>query len=137
MLATDKQGIPLTTLLSSARDSEYNLIFPTLDTLSIEKRPGHPIKKPKILVCDRGYDAKWVRDELRKRGITPKIPKRRKKGKTDEPKYNERIRPFYKTRWIVERTFAWMGNYRRVLTRWDRPVNLRRVYPPGLHCDLL
>lgn len=120
MLATDGGGIPLTGILSSASDSEYNLIFPTLDTISIEKRPNHPITKPKILIADKGYDAKWVRDELRSRGITPYIPKRRKKGQKDEPKYNQKIKPFYATRWIIERTFSWLGNYRRVLIRWER-----------------
>lgn len=120
MLATDKQGIPLTGILSSASDSEYNLLFPTIDTISIEKRPNHPIKKPKILIADKGYDAKWIRDKLRRKGITPYIPKRRKKGEIEEPKYNNRIRPFYQTRWIIERTFSWLGNYRRVLIRWEK-----------------
>ena len=123
MLATDGQGIPLTGILSSASTSEFNLIFPTLDTLSIAKRPLHPIKKTKILIADKGYDAGWVREELRKRGITPYIPKRRKKGQIEEPAYNEKIKPFYKTRWIIERTFAWFNNYRRLVTRWDRYVS--------------
>ena len=120
MLATDGQGIPLTGILSSASTSEFNLIFPTLDTLAIVKRPLHPIKKTKILIADRGYDARWVREELRRRRITPYIPTRRKKGEIDELKYNKRIKPFYKTRWIVERTFAWFNNYRRLVTRWEK-----------------
>ena len=119
MVAIDGQGIPLTGLLSSASDSEYNLIFPTLDTLSIEKRPNHPIRKTKILIADKGYDAKWVRTELRRRGITPYIPKRRKRGQIEEPAYNSKIKPWYKTRWMVERTISWIGNYRRVTTRYE------------------
>lgn len=35
MPATDKQGIPLTGVLASASASEYNLLFPTIDGLSI------------------------------------------------------------------------------------------------------
>ncbi|MBI3443595.1 IS5 family transposase [Candidatus Woesebacteria bacterium] len=120
MLATDGQGIPLTGIISSASTSEYNLIFPTLDTISIEKRANHPIKKTKTLIADRGYDAKWVREELRRRNITPYIPKRRKQGQKDEPKYNQKIKPFYATRWIIERTISHLGNYRRVLIRWEK-----------------
>ncbi len=120
MLATDKQGIPLTGVLASASASEYNLLFPTLETLAIEKRPNHPIKKPKALGADRGYDAAWIREELRQRGITPYIPKRRKPGKAEEPKYNERIKPVYRIRWIIERTFAWLGNCRRLLIRYEK-----------------
>jgi transposase len=120
MVATDGAGIPLATLIDSASASEYNLIFPTLDTISIEKRPQHPIKRTKTLIADRGYDAAWVRDELRARGITPYIPKRRRRGQTDEPKYNQKIKPFYATRFIVERTISWLGNFRRILIRWEK-----------------
>jgi len=128
MLAIDGQGIPLTGILSSASTSEYNLIFPTLDTLSIEKRPLHPIKKTNILIADRGYDAQWVRDELRRRGITPYIPKRRKKGETEEPIYNKKMKPFYKMRWIIERTISWLGNYRRVTTRYEHNSSIYKAF---------
>ena len=109
MLAIDGQGIPLTGILSSASTSEYNLLFPTLNTISIEKRPLHPIKKTKVLIADRGYDAAWVRDTLRARGITPYIPKRRKQGHLEEPIYNAKIKPWYKIRWMVERTISWIA----------------------------
>ena len=122
MLATDKNGIPLAGIISSASVSEYNLIFPTLEKISVEKRPNHPIKKTRVLIADKGYDARWVRKGLRRKGITPYIPKRRRPGRKDEPKYNERIKPYYKTRWIVERTFSWLGNYRRILIRWERKL---------------
>jgi transposase len=26
----------------------------------------------------------------------------------------------YRHRWIVERTIAWLGNHRRLLTRWEK-----------------
>jgi len=120
MMATDGNGIPLTGLVASAQESEYHLIFPMLDTLNIEQRPQHAIKRTKVLIADKGYDAQWVRDELRSRGITPYIPKKRKKGEIEEPIYNQKIKPFYKTRWIIERTISWLGNYRRVLIRWER-----------------
>lgn len=128
MLVTDKCGIPLTGMLSSASTSEYNLLFPTLSTLSIEKRPCHPIKKTKALIADKGYDAQWVREELQAKGITPYIPKRRKRGEIMEPKYNDRIKPFYRTRWIVERTISWLGNYRRLLIRWERYLSTYRGF---------
>ncbi len=128
MVAIDGQGIPLTGILSSASTSEFNLIFPTLDTIAIEKRPRHPIKKTKILIADKGYDAAWVRDGLRKRGITPYIPKRRSKGQIEEPIYNERIKPFYRTRWLVERTIAWIGNYRRVTTRYEHYAHIYNAF---------
>jgi transposase len=128
MVAIENQGIPLTGILSSASISEFNLIFPTLDTIRVEKRPLHPITKPKKLIADRGYDAGWVRDGLRKRGVTPYIPKRRKPGEKEYPKYNEKIKPFYRIRWIVERTIAWIGSFRRVTTRYEHYVHIYKAF---------
>jgi transposase len=128
MVVIDGQGIPLTGILSSASTSEFNLLFPTLATFSIEKRPLHAITKPKILIADRGYDAKWVRAKLRAKGITPYIPKRRKKGQTEEPLYNKKIKPFYKIRYLVERSIAWIMNYRRVTIRYERSAHIYRAF---------
>jgi transposase len=128
MVVIDGQGIPLTGILSSASTSEFNLLFPTLATIAIEKRPLHPIIKPKILIADRGYDAKWVREKLRIKGITPYIPKRRKKGQIEEPSYNKKIKPFYKIRFMVERSIAWIMNYRRVTTRYERYAHIYRAF---------
>lgn len=120
MLAVDGQGIPLTFLTEAANISEFKLALPTIDSISVETIPLHPKKRPKMLIADKGYDAKWLRKELSKRHIKHRIPKRRKQKQKDEPKYNERIKPYYRTRWIVERTNAWLQNYRRVTVRWDR-----------------
>jgi len=119
MLAVDGTGIPLTFLTEAANVSEFRLALQTIDQISVETRPHHPRKRPDILVADKGYDAKWLREAIRKRNIIPKIPKRRKQGEQDEPLYNNRIVDYYKTRWIVERTNAWLQNYRRITVRWD------------------
>ena len=31
-------------------------------------------------------------------------------------------------RWVVERTFAWLGNYRRLVVRYDRSLNMYRAF---------
>jgi transposase len=128
MVAIEGQGIPLTGIIASASESEYNLLFPTLATIAIEKHPLHPITKPKKLITDRGYDAKWVREKLRAKGITPYIPKRRKRGHTEESTYNQKIKPFYKIRFMVERSIAWIGNYRRVTTRYERYSHIYKAF---------
>ncbi|PIV08082.1 DDE transposase, partial [Candidatus Roizmanbacteria bacterium CG03_land_8_20_14_0_80_39_12] len=119
MLAVDGTGIPLTFLTEAANISEFRLALPTIDQISVESRPLHPKRRPTILVADKGYDAKWLREALTKRGIKHKIPKRRKMGHEEEPASNKRIESYYKTRWIVERTNAWLQNYRRITVRWD------------------
>lgn len=114
MLAVDGSGVPLALLTEAANISEFRLALSTIDSISISSRPLHPHKHPERLVADKGYDAQWLRQAIRNRGITPYIPKRRKQGEKDEPQYNKKIQPFYATRWIVERTNAWLQNYRRI-----------------------
>jgi len=120
MVMVDGTGIPLTICTESANISEYNLALHTIDQVSVERRPHHPKKRPDTLIADKGYDAKWLRDEIRSRNITPYIPKRRKRGQSEQPSYNTKIKSQYSTRWIVERTNAWLQNYRRITIRWDR-----------------
>jgi Transposase DDE domain len=66
---------------------------------------------------DKGYDAKALRQTLRKRGIRAPLPKRVWKTKKN------RGRPIKKTvpRFQAERTFAWFQKkYRRLVVRWER-----------------
>ena len=120
MIYVDGNGIPLSTLVESAQKSEVKLALETISQVSVEARPLHPKKKAGILVADKGYDAQWLRDKLQERNIRAKIPKRRRKGQRDEPRYNQTIVDYYRTRWIVERTISWFSWYRRILTRWER-----------------
>ncbi|MGH9779907.1 MAG: transposase, partial [Candidatus Acidiferrales bacterium] len=34
----------------------------------------------------------------------------------------------YRRRWIVERTIAWLGNYRRLTTRWYRSLTIYQAF---------
>lgn len=128
MLAVDGSGIPLNLLTQSANISEYRLALQTVDGISVSTRPLHPKKRPDMLVADKGYDAQWLRKALSMRTITPYIPKRRHKGEQEEPPYNKTMQSFYATRWIVERTNAWLQNYRRVTVRWDRNADTYEAF---------
>ncbi len=120
MVLTDQNGLPLSGIIDSAQKAEVNLALETIDAVSVPIRPQHDKKRPEKLVADKAYDAKWLRDEIKRRSIQPSIPKRRKKGQSEEPKYNQTIKGDYRKRWIVERTFAWLGWSRRLLVRWER-----------------
>ena len=127
MVVTDGNGLPIGFLLESAQVAEVELAEPTLDTVRVPTprgRRGRPRTRPKQLTADRGYDSGPFRRALRRRGIKACIPPKRR-PKTWRPK---RGRPLnaptaaYRERWRVERTFAWLGNYRRLLIRWERDV---------------
>jgi transposase len=34
----------------------------------------------------------------------------------------------YRKRWKVERTFAWLGNYRRLVVRYDHQIKMYRAF---------
>ena len=92
MVLTDQNGLPLSGIIDSAQKAEVNLALETIDAVSVPIRPQHDKKRPEKLVADKAYDAKWLRDEIKRRSIQPSIPKRRKKGQSEEPKYNQTIK---------------------------------------------
>lgn len=119
MVVTDKRGIPLTVITESAQKSEFQLALPTVNQIAVPRRPQHPKRNPDALCADKGYDSRAIRTALKRKGIRPIIPKRRRKGQKEEPDYNQKIRPIYRFRGTVERTIAWMGWSRRLLVRWE------------------
>jgi transposase len=70
------------------------------------------------VIADRGYDSDPLRELLEERGVGLIAPHR--KNRTKPPTQDEAGLEPYKRRWKVERTFAWLGNFRRLLVRQDR-----------------
>ncbi|MBB2961166.1 transposase [Methylobacterium sp. R2-1] len=67
------------------------------------------------LSADKGYDADWLRADLRKSGITPVIPGKR--GRKRRIRHNKRR---YRERWRIEATFNRLKDFRRIATRYDK-----------------
>jgi transposase len=115
---TDAAGMPLAACTTPANGDERAQVIPLLDNLHIRTgKRGRPRKRLKVLAADKGYDARDLRQRLRKRGIRPQIPKR--VWKTKRP----RGRPIKQgvPRFQAERTFAWFQRkYRRLVVRWER-----------------
>jgi transposase len=65
---------------------------------------------PDRIVADRGYDHDSHRRALWRRGVKPSIARRGTKH----------VSGLGRWRWVVERTFAWLHNYRRLRIRWER-----------------
>jgi hypothetical protein len=78
---------------------------------------GRPRKRFPVLAADKGYDAKDLRQRLRKRGLRPQIPKRVWKNR------KPRGRPMKKDvpRFRAVRAFArFQRKYRRLVVRCER-----------------
>ena len=83
----------------------------THDTKGAQKVLAKALKwldrKPKIAFADKGYQgapfAKWVKDNV---GAAMRV--------SDNPAMKAKQFVPVKKRWVVERTFAWMSDYRRL-----------------------
>jgi transposase len=122
MLVVERHGLPLGFHLDSAGRAEVRLAQQTLDTIKVARPHGRPKQRPEKLVADRGYDSSAFRRALRRRGIRMCIPPKRRpatwKAKRGRPVVARR--EDYRLRYTVERSFAWLGNFRRLLIRWER-----------------
>ena len=71
---------------------------------------------PAKLIGDKAYDSDSLDAELRAQGIEMIAPNRRNRNvKTQDGRPLRR----YGRRWKVERLFAWLQNFRRLVTRYE------------------
>ena len=71
---------------------------------------------PERLIGDKAYDSDALDEQMSEYGIEMISPNRSsRKQKTQDGRPLRR----YRRRWKVERLFAWMQNYRRLVTRWE------------------
>jgi transposase len=84
----------------------------------VRGRRGRPRQRPTRLLADRGYDYDAYRRLLRARGITPDIARRGIAHGSGLGRY----------RWVVERTFAWLHQFKRLLVRYDRRAEIHEAF---------
>jgi transposase len=123
MVVVDGQGIPLGIHVTSASPSEVTLVEATLKTIRVPRAGGgRPRQNPDRLIGDRGYDSDPLRERLGRRGITVIVPYR---DNNRARRYEDRrLLRRYRHRWIIERTFAWLGSFRRLLVRHERLTSM-------------
>jgi len=110
MAVADRAGLPVATYTTSASPHEVTLVEATLDARTVEELPER-------LIGDRAYDSDKLDVALGEQGIEMIAPHRRnrKRPKTQDGRPLRR----YKRRWKVERLFAWLGNFRRLVVRYE------------------
>lgn len=124
MLVVDGQGVPIGALVASAQRAEVSLAPATLASIRVPQVRGRPRTCPRQLTADRGYDSRSFRRSLRRRGIRPCIPPRRHQGRRRPGRQLQAFATEYARRWVVERTFAWLNNFRRLVVRYERLVHV-------------
>ena len=103
-------------------------LIPLLDRVPpVGGMVGRPRRRPDRVFADRGYDYdKHRRRELRPRGITPVIARRNTKHGSGLGRF----------RWVVERTFAWLHQFKRLLVRYERRADIHEAFL-ALGCCLI
>ncbi|CAA9587475.1 Mobile element protein [uncultured Synechococcales cyanobacterium] len=79
------------------------------------QRRGRPKHRSRYLVGDKAYSSQEIRQQLRRSGTTPIIPKRnneKRRGRFNRGLYRERNR--------VERLINRLKHYRRIATRYEK-----------------
>ncbi len=74
-------------------------------------------ERPERLIGDKAYDSDPLDKVLLDEGVEMIAPhrKNRKKKKTQDGRKLRR----YKRRWKIERLFAWLQNFRRLVVRYE------------------
>ena len=101
----DGHGRPVLLLLTEGQVSDYK-------GAAILQ---HLLPDNSIFLADGGYDASWLRESLKAKGITVCIPPR--KTRNEELPFDKTL---YKGRHLIENTFSKLKDWRRIATRYDR-----------------
>ena len=116
-MIVDRQGTPLAVSLTGGNRHDVTELIPLLDAIPpIAGQRGRPRSRPKRLFADPGYDLDKYRRPLWKRGIKPVIARR---GAPHGSGLGQ-------TRWVVERTFAWLHQFKRLRIRYEHRADLHQ-----------
>lgn len=116
-MIVDRHGSPLAVSLTGGNRHDVTQLIPLLDAIPrIRGMRGRPRNRPKRLFADRGYDYDRYRCLLRKRGIKPFVARR---GVAHGSGLG-------RTRWVVERTFAWPHQFRRLRISYECRADLHQ-----------
>jgi transposase len=124
-ILTDKKGIPISAVITSASTHDIKAVTCVIDNVVIKRPIASSTRKNKLikqhLCLDRAYNSKVVEQQIVRRGYVPHIPHKRKRGeqinekeKTCQKRYPAR------RRWVVERTNSWHNRFRKLFTRYEK-----------------
>lgn len=110
--------------LESVSPAEITLLEKTLWMIRVPQTRGRPRIKPERVIGDKAHDSDRHRALLAKYGIELIAPNRSNRRKTQDGRALRR----YRRRWLVERTFTWIGRFRRPAVRYDRDILMYQAF---------
>jgi len=117
-LLVDGTGLPLSWALTGSNRNDVTQLIPLVEAVPVVRGVvGRPRRRPDCVIADRGYDHDKHRRLLWERGIKPVIARRGTEHGSGLGRY----------RWVVERTFAWLHNFKRLLVRYERRAEMHEA----------
>jgi transposase len=112
MAVADARGLPVAICAESATPHEVKLVLKTLAEIFVKE----PIQR---LIGDNAYDSDELDRQLAETGVEMIAPHR-----CNRRKLTQDGRPLrrYRRRWKIERLFAWLQNFRRLVTRYEHSL---------------
>jgi transposase InsO family protein len=105
--------------LTAANVNEVSMLQEMVEAIPpLRGKPGRPRRRPEIVQGDRGYSSQAHRRWLRRKKIRPLL------AKVGAPHGSG----LGKTRWVVERTIAWLHHFRRLRIRWERRADIHYAF---------
>lgn len=118
-LICDGQGTPLAIQLTGANRNDSRQALPLVDAIPpLLGARGRPRNHPDCVLGDRGYDAGYIREGLRTRNIPHLLAKRNTAHGSGLGQW----------RWVVERTFAWLNQFRRLRVRYEKRAEIHEAF---------
>jgi transposase len=84
----------------------------------LQGQRGRPRCRPECVLGDRAYDAEKLRRGFRARHILPLLAMRNTKHGSGSGRW----------RWVVERTFAWLNQFRRLRVRYEKRADIHEAF---------
>ncbi|GIJ50952.1 hypothetical protein Val02_78380 [Virgisporangium aliadipatigenens] len=110
--------MPLAVLVTGGNRNDVTQLRPLLDAIPpIRGHVGRPLRRPRLVYADRGYDHDVYRRRVWARGIRPMIARRGVDHGSGLGRH----------RWVVERTFAWLHAFKRLRMRYERRADLHHA----------
>lgn len=118
-LITDRNGTLLAFVLTGANTNDCMPFEALSDSIpQVGGKAGRRRRWPDKLHADKAYGHRRCRQACRRRGIAPHITRR---GIETSQKLGRH-------RWVIERTFAWINRFRRLVTRYERRSGIHHAF---------
>ncbi|MFI2189065.1 IS5 family transposase [Streptomyces sioyaensis] len=135
-LAADDHCRPLAFVLTPGQAGDAPAFEQVMATIRVPRPLGRPRVRPAMVLADKAYSSRAIRDHLRRRGIravilqpSDQISNRKRRGRHGgRPPGFDKVA--YRQRNTVERCFNKLKQWRGLATRYDKTATM---YQAGLH----